>query len=72
MAITLAVVLCAALTHACSGIYIRRTLAGEGGGTETDQGFYSLMVASPEAPCNAGRRKAKAALVPTVRRGQGH
>ena len=45
-------------------VYIRRTLAGGGSGrTETDQGFYSLMVAPPEVPRNAEGRKVKAALV---------
>jgi len=42
-------------------VYIRRALAGEGGRTETDQGFYSLMVAPPEAPRNAQPGKVKAA-----------
>jgi hypothetical protein len=54
MVITLAVVLCTPLPHARSVKYIRRTLAGGGcGRTETDQGFYSLMVAPSEVPRNA-------------------
>jgi hypothetical protein len=40
-------------------VYIRRTLAGGWGGTRTDQGFYSLMVAAPVAPRNAQTAKAK-------------
>ena len=42
-------------------VYIRKALAGEGGRTETDQGFYSLMVAPPEAPRNAQPGKVQAA-----------
>jgi len=41
-------------------VYIRSTLAGgESGRTETDQGFYSLMVAPPDAPRNEQTGKAK-------------
>jgi len=41
--------------------YIRNSLAGESGRTETDQGFYSLMVAPSEAPRNAQTGKVQAA-----------
>jgi len=42
-------------------VYIRNALAGESGRTETDQGFYSLMVAPSEAPRNAQTGKVQAA-----------
>jgi hypothetical protein len=45
-------VLCT-LPHTRPGTYIRRTPAGEDGGTKTDRGFYSLMVALAEVPRNA-------------------
>ena len=38
--ITLGAVLCTPLPYARPLMYIRRTLAGEDGGTRTDQGFY--------------------------------
>jgi len=41
--------------------YIRRTLA-RGGGTKTDQGFYSLMVAPPAVPRNVEGAELRAAL----------
>jgi hypothetical protein len=60
--ITLGSVLCTPLSYACPVPYIRRTLAGGGcGRTETDQGFYSLMVAPPEVPRHAQSGKVKAA-----------
>jgi hypothetical protein len=45
-------VLCT-LLHTRPGTYIRRTPAGEDGGTRTDRGSYSLMVALAEVPRNA-------------------
>ena len=55
--ITLGSILCTSFPYARPVPYIRRTLAGEGGGTETDQGFYRSWLHHPRPSAMHKRAK---------------